>query len=659
MTKEPDPKDVLAVQASVNDASSRVAGLWISFLTFAAYLSITVGSVTHEMMLKEMAIKLPVLSVELPVFAFFVIAPFFFLLFHFYLFLQILMLVRKINGYNKVLHERVADPEDRNAFRRRLDTFLIVQLMCGMEHERKALSGSLLRLVAWITLVGAPVLLLLQFQLIFLPYHSGFATWIYRGAIIADLLMIWAFWFALHSADGENYFSPLTRHPYASVASILVCVFSVFVMTYFGEPIGRMSPFPDLFHGPVNMVTAQPRAVFSNVLVLPYKKLVDEVDKKDTTLSLRGRDLRGAVFIGSDLRKADFTGADLSLARLDWADAAGAQFGCGDTGVRDRRHKIWPDDGCTWLRGASLANAKLQGASFVNAHMDGSILIEAQLQGANLAGADLQAAVLTRTDLTAATLATANLQGAYLVETNFSGALLNGAQLAGALIAGSRFEFASVGSSTTGAVNFWETVGAPASFSFASFKLRNEKPPESRDSRAIEAVRDKTLNILLEENLRKSVVLPSSVARVLLSGTEGPCHLTSPVRHFRPECYGNLKTENKTDWTKVKEDFEKAWEEAISEFGDVQDKRARALAKYLSGLACDGAHAPFIARGLIQNGTLLRAGSHLRVVLAQVKSNDCKGSAGLRDNDYLPLLQYLGTSFDIEEADFSHLSEEK
>jgi len=203
MTKELDPKDVLAVQASVNDASSRVAGLWISFLTFAAYLSITVGSVTHEMMLKELAIKLPILSVELPVFAFFVIAPFFFLLFHFYLFLQILMLVRKINGYNKVLHERVADPDDRNAFRRRLDTFLIVQFMCGMERKKKELSDSLLRLVAWITLVGAPVLLLLQFQLVFLPYHSGFATWIHRGVIIADLLMIWAFWFALYSPDGE------------------------------------------------------------------------------------------------------------------------------------------------------------------------------------------------------------------------------------------------------------------------------------------------------------------------------------------------------------------------------------------------------------------------------------------------------------------------
>jgi uncharacterized protein YjbI with pentapeptide repeats len=642
MTKELDPKDVLAVQASVNDASSRVAGLWISFLTFSAYLSITVGSVTHEMMLKELAIKLPVLSVELPVFAFFVISPFFFLLFHFYLFLQILMLVRKINGYNKVLHERIADSEDRNAFRRRLDTFLIVQLMCGMEHEKKELSGSLLRLVAWITLVGAPVLLLLQFQLVFLPYHSGFATWIHRGVIMADLLMIWAFWFAFHSADGEIHFPPVGRHLYALAASALVCVFSIFVMTYFGEPIGRMFPVADyVFHGPVNMVTAQPRVLFSNVFVLPYKKLVDEVDKRDTTLSLRGRDLRGAVLIGSDLRKVDFTGANLSLARLDWADAAGAQFGCGDTGVPGKT--IWPDDGCTWLRGTSLANAKLQGTSFANAHMEGCILVEAELQGANLAGVELQVAVLTGADLTAANLTGAKLQGAYLLETNFAGALLNGAQLSRALIDASKFEFASIGSSTIGPVNFWETVGVPASFSFASFKLSNEKIADSREFNSFEAARDKTLTILLQEALRKSPFVPAD-----------PCESTS-LRYFRPECYGKFYNDpsNKTNWKKVKDDFEKGWEQATREFGDVQDKRIRALAKYLPNLACDGAHAPFIARGLIQNGTLLRVGSYLQGVFEQVKSNDCKGSAGLRGVDYLPLSPYLGSPLPyVDEAEF-------
>ena len=243
--------------------------------------------------------------------------------------------------------------------------------------------------------------------------------------------------------------------------------------------------------------------------MLPYKKLVDvdELDKHDTTISLRGRDLSGAVLIGSDLRKVDFIGANLSLARLDWADAAGAQFGCADTGVR-RKKTNWPDEGCTWLRGASLANANLQGASFVNAHMEGSILVEAQLQGANLAGAVLQSAVLAGAALTAANLTGAKLHGAYLLETNFVGALLSGAELAWALIYASTFEVASIGSRTIGPANFSETVGVPV-FRFASFKLSNEKIADSREYRSFEAVRDKTLTVLFDEALRKSHALLS------------------------------------------------------------------------------------------------------------------------------------------------------
>ena len=210
------------------------------------------------------------------------------------------------------------------------------------------------------------------------------------------------------------------------------------------------------------------------------------------------------------------------------------------------------------------------------------------------------------------------------------------------MIDASKFEFASIGSSTIGPVNFWETVGVP-SFSFASFKLLNEKVANSSEFSSFEAARDKTLSILLEEALRKSPFVSAD-----------PCEFTS-LRYFRPACYDKFYKDpsNKTNWKKVRDDFEKGWEQATREFGDVQDKRIRALAKYLPGLACDGAHAPFIARGLIQNGTLLRAGSHLQDVVEQLKSNDCKGSAGLRGLDYQPLLPYLGSSLEyVDEAEF-------
>src|SRR5665213_3874942 len=83
--------DLASLQGAVNDAWSRAAALWLSFLTFMAYLTMTVGAVTHEALLRQTGIQLPVLNVQLPLVGFFWIAPLFFLLFHFYLFLQLVI----------------------------------------------------------------------------------------------------------------------------------------------------------------------------------------------------------------------------------------------------------------------------------------------------------------------------------------------------------------------------------------------------------------------------------------------------------------------------------------------------------------------------------------------------------------------------------------
>src|SRR5690242_5594772 len=101
-----------ALQSAINDASSRTAGLWISFLTFMAYLTMTVGAVTHENLLKQTAIKLPVFNVDLPLVGFFWIAPLFFLLVHFYLFLQLVILVRKLASFDASLDAAVASAEE-------------------------------------------------------------------------------------------------------------------------------------------------------------------------------------------------------------------------------------------------------------------------------------------------------------------------------------------------------------------------------------------------------------------------------------------------------------------------------------------------------------------------------------------------------------------
>jgi uncharacterized protein YjbI with pentapeptide repeats len=483
------------LQSAVNDTSSRVAALWLSFLTFMAYLTMTVGAVTHEALLKQNPIKLPVLNVDLPLVGFFWIAPLFFLLFHFYLFLQLVILVRKVASFDATLRVAVATDQEREEYRRRLDTFLIVQFLIGAEEERQGLTAKLLRSVAVITLVILPVLLLIQFQLTFLPYHDAWVTWVHRIAVVIDIRLAWVFWFAIGRGDGKIYFpeiefvwrgffrrgtflknakamlaeiglairSGFRSHRTGFVCSLGTIFASWFVFAFTDEPIANFFkvPVPGIsnneivfertsladvvLHGRINMVEGRPRTWFSNVLVVPDKKLVVDaaVDKDFPSLSLRGRNLSGAILIGSDLRSADFTGANLNGAVLDRAQLARARFGC--TAPYDKRTKPgWPDDECTWLQRASFAQAKLQAADFKRARMHGAILIKANLQGADLSAAQLQDVMLSNADLVGASLAGANLNRAFLDGANLIGADFLNTQMQGVLLGDTSLHLAMI-----------------------------------------------------------------------------------------------------------------------------------------------------------------------------------------------------------------------
>jgi uncharacterized protein YjbI with pentapeptide repeats len=487
--------DLSSLQGAVNDASSRAAALWLSFLTFMAYLTMTVGAVTHEALLEQSVIQLPVLNVQLPLVGFFWIAPLFFLLFHFYLFLQLVILVRKVASFDTNLRVAIEAEQKREEYRKRLDTFLIVQFLSGAEEERKGLTGRLLRSVAFITLVILPILLLLQFQLTFVPYHDAWVTWVHRLALLVEIRLAWVFWFAISEGGGAIYFpefqfqwrtffrrgthlqvawnalagigrairSGYGNSRWAFFGSFGVIFASFFVFAFTDELIARvvqlpvphisnneivweLKPIADIvLHGPINMVEGRPRAWFSNVLVVPNKKLVDDkaVEADFPSLSLRGRNLSGAVLIGSDLRNADFTGANLNDAVLDRAQLARARFGCAAPYDRQTRPG-WPGDQCTWLQRASFAQAQLQATDFKRARMHGAILIKANLQGADLSAAQLQGVMLSNAELVGASLVGANLNHAFLDGSILIGVDFSNTQLQDVLLGNTLLHLASI-----------------------------------------------------------------------------------------------------------------------------------------------------------------------------------------------------------------------
>lgn len=659
MATQINPLEVDSVEKAVNEASSRASGLWLSFVTFTAYLAVTAGSVTHRMLFLETPIRLPLLNVDLPLVSFFVVAPFLLVIFHFYLIQQFIILAKKIRTYNDVLSTVVGVKADRVLVRHRLDSFLIVQYLAGPEVERQGVGAGMLRYLASvpmraivsITFAVAPVIVFLLIQVSFLPYHDETITWLHRLLILFDVaVVIWG-WVAIRMrVDSWAVTTIGMRFIAYGLFALPVCVFSIFMATHPGEtmdrnfvaqavdgvlrlpaPGGELYPASEaLFRAPINEVSGNLRSWFSNILVLADQKFVDEekVDKVDRTVSLRGRDLRGAIFIRADMRKADFTGANLSRARLDRARLNRARFDCAETGLAGAQamRQQWPTDGCAWLDRASFEGAQLNGASFIKAHLRGAVFDKAQLhgavfrqawlqgasllaaelhgaelrlaklQGANLKDAKLHAASFENADLTGAALSNAEMQGSILDLADLRGATLKWAQLQGGSLTAARLQGAALDWASV-----WCVRGRPISFVLMTVVEINttDRPFEG----SFESWRWK---ITYETS---NAAARTTVDRRLSALDPDEC-MSSPL--VLPD---------------------RIWAEQSGRQPRGGAFHAR-LADFLIQLGCEGENAPYIAHRLIWNGRISDTGSHVGRIAAAFKDRQkCHGFAGLDPKD--------------------------
>ena len=231
-----DPKDLGELQKALNEAAGKASILWTTFITFQLYLAIAFGSVTHRDLFLETPIKLPLLNVDLALVGFFVVAPLLLLIFHFYLFLQLLGLASIAKDYNTLLLEKAPAASDRRYLRQRLDVFPILRFLAGPSDQRTGFRGYSLRLIAWITLVATPMLILLQAQVTFLPYHREWIVWLQRVAVLIDLVLIWYFWINLRSDDDPIKGAWRKAWMYLGGAvTLCVVIFSTYLATFPGE----------------------------------------------------------------------------------------------------------------------------------------------------------------------------------------------------------------------------------------------------------------------------------------------------------------------------------------------------------------------------------------------------------------------------------------
>jgi uncharacterized protein YjbI with pentapeptide repeats len=528
--------DLEAIKKAVEDAAAVSGGLWLSYLFVLFYIAVAAGAVTHVDLLLENPVKLPFFNLELPLKAFFFLAPFLFLIMHAYTLAHFVLLADKVRRFHDELDAQIANAEDiREGLRRQLPSNIFVQFLAGPKDIRVGGPGWLLKATAWTTLVFGPILLLLLLQIQFLPYHDAWITWTHRIALLIDfMLLCWLWPKVLQSRDelgGWRWWTSWAKALTVFALGLVAVFFSWIVVTFPGEwqearlATWRFTKAKDaaagqtplylragisgigdeqmkgsihdlMFKVRVDWTRRRVDSLIPNTIVLPgfnvYEALkIDDpkkVEWREALLSLRGRDLKGAVFdfatlpkvdfegaqlegarfIGAKLQSASFAGAQLQGASLDVAELQGASFsGAQLQGASLDMAKLQGSYfSAAQLQGASVVAAQLQGASLGKAQLQGASFAMAQLQGASFDDAQLQGGSLDRADLQGASFNLAQLGGAVLDEADLSGASAYGAQLQGASLKGAKLARASLSF-----INLWRAHFEPKSIEGAEIGL--------------------------------------------------------------------------------------------------------------------------------------------------------------------------------------------
>lgn len=503
MSSIADPSVDEAAIGAINDAAGYCRTLWATFIGYAATIFVLTSGTTHEALLRQTPVKLPLFNVDsgIPLLLFYVIAPLLLVLFHLNLLMKLHDL--RVRVGELILPLNYCDDDnaqfERNRLRRRLMAFDYATLKAGLVADRR--ERWLLSLVTDTTIFIMPVLLLLFVQLQFLPYHDWKISWLQRAFVIADLALIAyiQLWLGTKRVQPESEtdaapagssrkwralfsFASFSFKPRARARGLLFAVpvlVSTIVLAFPGEPQDvfwktawglkavisfelEPNPYSALAGADIAEKFGIRRSLYLADRNLwaqePSEDLLQALTEDTTIIALR-EDVEGAssqlLRTVQRIRNAALTlrGRNLSYANFENARLIAADFRP-DLNNEQMRRVVGVSPNSTDLSGASFAGADLRGAmlpdvraagaNLVNANLQSSVVIFGQLQGANLNHANLQGANLYHADLQGADLTDAQLQGASLSGAQLQGDTIYYAHLGDASLDGAHLEGAKL-----------------------------------------------------------------------------------------------------------------------------------------------------------------------------------------------------------------------
>ena len=472
-TSRRDP-DAEALLLDVNTASQHAAVVHVAFMALLSYTAIVVFGTTDVDLLIGRIVKLPIISVEVPLIGFYLFAPFLVLTLHVNLLLQLQMLSRKLFRLEEIGSSNVRERVYPFAY----SHYVVAQPVRIV----RALLGSLVG----ITVLLLPLATLAALQLRFLAYQDELITWTMRVAMWLDVLAVFSLWpVIMHpTADWRAYigsvWSLLRRNPtktvlwfaiwgllllafLATFLNFFFCALSVLIFTtiscvlfflithwrrrHAGRSITRRERGVDVQHGmsPFILVIAL-GAPLPLLFILDGEQWEAGIIKMNRSLSLaitrslpekalwenlaEAEELARAqkyVFASEyvyaplrslNLREQSLFAKPPSSATIQYLREGDPQNVLQllpqlDKINLQKRSLRSADLQGSIISGADLRNAQLQGANFQSARLQGANMRGANLQGANLQSVEMQGADVSDAWLVRANFTLARAQGAW------------------------------------------------------------------------------------------------------------------------------------------------------------------------------------------------------------------------------------------------------
>lgn len=444
-------RDALDKRLEAINESARVGRtVHLTFLLLAVYFAISIGSTTHEMLLRQSDIAVPFLNVGFPVHWFYAVMPIVWILLHFNLLLLLYTLSGKIHDLRDWSSEIDWDPEDmERVLRTLLHPFPTVQWLTRAHPS--SLVRFLFRAYVTVTMLLLPTAILLAAQIRFLPYHNEWITvFSHWFMILIDLGLIAYFWPRISRGKGRKKY--WARHPLFWFVAGPAALFSLVVVSVPEGWVDRNIIFTryakkspaNLKKAPKKETTFRDELLTRNLSV-SRTLLVKEPPPSELIAAYMARqqdeeDILRDHSKGMDLSGRNLRNADLSEARLYHANLIGADLqGANLKKAHLQSAKLWDAD----LKGAKLFQANLEGANLRGADMRGADLRFVRMEGAFLKAVRLEKTNLHRAHLEGADLKLARLEGANLKLSFLRGANFEEAHLEGSNLSKSNAEAAT------------------------------------------------------------------------------------------------------------------------------------------------------------------------------------------------------------------------